>query len=395
MKEIKITVSIAFVLLTCGVFGQSITLDEALNMASENYNGIQYDQLYIDQQKVLASGGNPQQPTQIFISGEEFDFKDRRDIHSLNVQQNFNLPKVGNAYKNYYSKNAELGEARLALTRLELDKEVKMAFYELLYTQEYQKLQESSIAIYEDFLSVTTKLVESGETGAIPQLAAKTQLSKAKLEKEHAKERYNIARTLFNSWLQSDENFDASGSLQAINNEVAVESKVTPHLLFFESQKAVATANVEIKNAQLTPQLNTGLRLQSIGNDFPFFGYQLGVNVPLFRNGINKQIEASKLELDMIDSQKELQAQKMNRRLSELEYRKVHQGHIIENMTDELMPIIENQVELTRRAFLEGESSYLDYLNALKEQKDANEELLEELYRLKMIEVEIEFWQGN
>lgn len=395
MKEIKIIISIVYVLLSGGLFGQSITLDEALLIASENYNGIRYDQLYIDKQKVLANGGSPQQLTQIFISGEEFDFKDQRGIHSLNVQQNFNLPKVGSAYKSYYSKNAELGEARLALTRLELEKEIKMVFFELLYTQEYQKLQESSIAIYEDFLSVTTKLSESGETGAIPQLAAKTQLSKAKLEKEHANERNNIAKALFNSWLDSDDDYDAKGSLQAVNNEVTVESKVTPHLLFYDSQKAVANANVEIKNAQLIPQLNTGLRLQSIGNDFPFFGYQFGVNVPLFRNGINKQIEASKLELEMIDSQKKLQAQKMNRRLSELEYRKVHQGHIIEKMTDELMPIIENQVELTRRAFLEGESSYLDYLNALKEQKDAKEELLEELYRLKMIEVEIDYWQGN
>ena len=53
--------------------------------------------------------------------------------------------------------------------------------------------------------------------------------------------------------------------------------------------------------------------------------------------------------------------------LSELEYQILHQHHIITNINDELLPIVNEQVNLIRRSYLEGEASYLSYVNGLKE----------------------------
>ena len=55
--------------------------------------------------------------------------------------------------------------------------------------------------------------METGETGRIPQLAARSRLGQAQLEQEHAIEKYQIALTLFNQWLQSDTLYDVEGEL--------------------------------------------------------------------------------------------------------------------------------------------------------------------------------------
>lgn len=372
-----------------------ISLEEAIEIALVNYIAVDRDELLINKYELLAEAGKPQEATQLYLSGEEFNFRSQRGIHSINVQQNFNLPNVSNAYKNYYGKNAELGKAKLELTKLELIREVKLAYYELVYAKENQKLQNASFKIYEDFLSLTTQRFNSGETGILPQMASKTELTKANLERNRANERYVIALSLFNSWLQDDTNYDAIGKLDHSHVSQKLEHPETAHLLFFESKKDLAMSSIAMKETQFSPQLNTGFKLQTIRDFFPLFGYQIGVNMPLFRGAMKKQVEASRLEVEIIEADKQLQSQKINRNLTELEYQIEHQQRIIESIREDLLPIVNEQVALTHKAFLAGETSYLNYVDGLKEVKAANKELLNEMYTLKLLVTEREYWTGH
>jgi len=80
--------------LTTSSIGQtkSISLEEALSIARKNYAGLERDRFAIDQQNKLADAGLPMQPTQLYLSGEEFGVNDQTGIHAINIQQNFYLP---------------------------------------------------------------------------------------------------------------------------------------------------------------------------------------------------------------------------------------------------------------------------------------------------------------
>ena len=372
--------------------GQVVTLEEALVIALTNYSGITNIEMRIAKQSMLASAGKSHTPAQIFLSGEEFNFADEGGIHSLNIQQNFNLPKVNSAWKDFYTKKASLGTVELELTKLELIREVKKAFFELIYAKENRQLQERNIVIYEDFLNVTSALLEDGESGILPQLAAKTSISKAQLELEHSEERHLIARSLFNIWLDDETIYDASGKLNVEELSPTRDIDSSPHLLQYERRKDVALANIETKKTQLIPVLNTGLRLQTNTQTFPLFGYQIGMNVPLFKGRLKKQIEASEKDLLIVESERLTYAKQIQRTLTVLEHQITHQLHIIENIEKELLPLVEEQVRLNRLAYQEGESSYLNYINGLKEKNEAQQRLLDEKYQLKLLRIDWEFW---
>ena len=113
--------------LTTVSIGQSnsISLEEALGIARSNYAGLERDRLSVDQQNKMADSGLPMQPTQLYLSGEEFGVNGQTGIHSINIQQNFYLPKVAKAQEAFYKQGALVAQKQLALTDHELKRQVE------------------------------------------------------------------------------------------------------------------------------------------------------------------------------------------------------------------------------------------------------------------------------
>ena len=273
-----------------------IDLEEALSIARKNYAGLQRDRLAVDQQNKLAQIGLLSPPAQLYLSGEEFGVNNQSGVHSINVQQNFFLPNASKVQRAYYQRNAALAGKQLALTEHELKRQVGQAYYNLLYAKQEQELVTENLALYNNFVSVTAAQLESGETGRIPKLAARSHLSQAQLDEKYAFERYQIALTLFNQWLQSDTAYNVQRSVvfnPAIPLDLTIQNN--PHLQIIQAQRDLANAKVETEKALLLPQINSGFKLQTVAGNFPLFAYQIGVNVPLFKKAYYGRIEAAQV----------------------------------------------------------------------------------------------------
>jgi len=375
---------------------KSIDLVEALSIARKNYSGLERDRLAVDQQNKLAATGLPFQPTQIFLSGEEFGANNQSGIHSFNVQQNFYLPKASNVQKAFYKKSAAVAEKQLALTDQELKRQVEQAYYQLLYAKQEQELVAENIALYNHFLAVTTKQLESGETGRIPQLAARSHLGQAQLEQEHTVEKYKIALTLFNQWLQSDILYNVDGELPipvTLLSDSTLQNN--PHLQVIKAQQELANAKVETEKAKLLPQINSGFKLQTASGNFPLFGYQIGVNIPLFKKAYKGRIEAAKVGVKVQEAALKTKAQELERMIVELRYRLEHQIHILEYLQKDLTPIVTEQSEVNFKAYREGEISYLEYLDGLEQVVKVKQQYLTALYKFHALQVELDYWVGK
>jgi cobalt-zinc-cadmium resistance protein CzcA len=384
--------------LTTSSFGQtkSISLKEALSIARKNYAGLERDKLVLNQQNILAEGGQPMQPTQLYFSGEEFGGNGQSGIHSINVQQNFFLPKVSKIQKAFYKQGASVAEKQLALTDHELKRQVKLAYYQLLYAKQEKELVAENLRLYDNFLSVATTQLETGESGRIPQLAARSQLGQAQLEQEHALENFQIASTLFNQWLQSDTLYEVQGDL-AIDALFILDSTMqnNPHLQIIEAKRELAIAKIETEKVKLIPQINSGFKLQTSFGNFPLFGYQLGVNVPLFKKGYQRRIEAAKVGVMVQEADLRTKKQELERTISELNYRLVHQIHILEYLQQDLTPIVNEQSEVNIKAYSEGEISYLEYLDGLEQIVKVKQQYLTALYKFNAFRVELDYWLGK
>lgn len=375
---------------------QAISLEGALEIARKNYTGLESDRLAVEQQNKLAEAGLAQQPTQLFLTGEEFNFGDQSGVHSLNLQQNFYLPKAANAQREYYLQGANVAEKQLALTDRELERAVSQAYHQLQFAKQEQLLAAENLALYNDFLVVTTAQMEAGESGKIPQLAARSRLGQAQLEQEHALEKHQIALSLFNQWLRTDTLFDVVVGL-SFDQGIAADSiqPDNPHMQLLIAQREQAQANVATREAQLLPQINSGARLQNAFGEFPLFGYQLGVNVPLFKKAYRGQIEAAELGVKVQEAVILTEQQRLERTVSELSFRLGHQAHILEYLQNDLLPIVNEQSGANLQAYREGEVEYLECLDGLEQVVKVKQQILEALYNFNVLRVELSYWTGN
>lgn len=389
---------IAICTMTLSATGQSkaISLDVAIGIARENYAGLERDRLMIEQYNKLANSGIPQQPTQLYFSSEEFGSNGQSGVHALNVFQNFYLPKVSDTQRKYFEQEANVAEKQLRLTDWELKRQVAQAFYQLQYAQEAVALVAENVSLYDDFLEITTTQMETGETGRLPQMAARSKLGQAQLEQEHANEAYQIAMTLFNQWLQSDSVYVTEGSL-ALSTLLLVDSLQSdnPHLQIIQAQKDLALSKIEIQKAQLLPQINSGLKLQNAFGNFPLFGFQIGVNVPLFKKGYEGRIEATEIEVLAQDAALRTEQHQLQRTISELQNRIEHQRHILEYLQQDLTPLVDEQSTVNLEAYREGEIGYLEYLDSLEQVVQIKQQVLEALYKFHVLKVELEYRVGR
>lgn len=374
---------------------KSIDLEEALNIARKNYTGLERDRLRVEQQNKLAETRLPFQPTQLFLSGEEFGTNNQSGIHSFNIQQNFYLPKASRIQQDFYKQSAAVAEKQLALTDHELKRQVAQAYYQLLFAKQEKELVAENVDLYQSFLSVTTIQLESGETGRIPQLAARSHLGQALLEQEHALEKHQIALTLFNQWLQSDTLYDVQGALPSSYPSPNSILQNNPHLQVIQAQRELASAKVETEKAQLLPQINSGFKLQTTSSDFPLFGYQIGVNIPLFKKAYQGRIEAAEVGVKIQEANLKTKEQELVRMISELRYRLEHQEHILKYLHQDLTPIVTELSEVNLKAYREGEISYLEYLDGLERVVKVKQQYLIALYKFHALSVELDYWIGK
>ena len=284
----------------------------------------------------------------------------------------------------------------MALTDHDLKRQVEHSYYQLLYAKQEQELVAENLLLYHNFLSVATTQLEAGETGRIPQLAARSRVGQAQLEQEHAMEKYQIALTLFNQWLQSDTLYEAQGEL-AVDASFLGDStlETSPHLQVIEAQREMAVAKIASNKAQLLPQINSGFKLQTAAGNFPLFGYQIGVNVPLFKKAYQGRIEAAKVGVKVHEANLKNKAQELERTISELRFRLQHQEHILEYLQESLTPIVNEQREVNQKAYAEGEISYLEYLDGLEQVVTVKLQYLTALYKFNALQIELDYWLGK
>lgn len=400
MKNYHISVwfCVFFLLQGLSTSGQSVTisLEEAIQRVMKNYPAIRQKALEVEKYNTLSEGGLPTQPTQIFFTGEEFGPNNGSGVQSFNIQQNFYLPKASRATSHWYTSQSALATKEMALTKAGLTRELALSYLEAVIASKRKVVAQENINLYREFNEIAAVLSKEGETGKIPVVAAVSRLSRAALEKQEAQSAYYIATRHFNHWLLSDTLFTVSDTLEKVDTILFTQAEdANPHLEVIRAGEAVADSKIAVAEAQLLPQINSGIRLQSAFGTFPLFGYQAGINIPLFKKGYQKQIDAAKVEVAQQKATLETKELKLERTLSDIIYRLNAQVKNLRFMEEELLPLLEEQNALNKLAYKEGEISYLEYLDGLEQQISIKKEILEATYTTHYLKIELAYWQGR
>lgn len=369
----------------------TITLEQAIDIATKQDPSLILAELNVMKSDKQAKVGLAFQPTQISLSGEEFNFEGISGVQSLNIQQNFYMPGVSEKYKAYNRSKSKKYAAISKLTKKEVVRNVESAYYRLAIAKQELSVRQNAKSIYVDFLERSKESYRVGESNKIAMVTAENMLKKAELNIDHTLHEIEMARSLFNIWLGSRDLYDVP-PVADYENVVYNNEDYSTHLSIYDLEKEMIARNVEIQKSNLLPQINTGLRLQSLNGDLLYFGYQIGVNIPIVRGSYKKQVEATKVGLEIVDAEKAIKKREIDFRIIKLTGHLEHLGKKLEAYTSDLLPSIQEQIDLLKEAYQAGEGNYIEYMMTIESYDNLQIEkvqLLEDYYQNL---VELKYW---
>ncbi len=374
-----------------------LTLEQAFAVAARNYPLLVRDRQYIEQQQALVESAAVLPPTGIFISGDEVDIQSTKGIHAIGFAQNFNWPGGRERREQLFRQAAQLGNAQLELDQLELKRQVARAYFETLYAREQQELARQELELYTELVELAQLRFDLGETGKIPVVSALGKQKAAALKQQQAKQGAEIALAAFNNWMFSDSLYDVAerrlpppaGYFNWFVNGGH------PLLLYHQQQARLAETRIPVEQAQLLPQIRTGAQLQMVDADSPFYGYQLGLNVPLGQKAIRSRIEGAQAEVEMRKTELDAARRELENERRSLLANLQREQATLDYLRQELLPFAADQIEDARRAYSQGAVEYQDYLTNLEQALGSRTQYLEALRRYHLVKLELEFLSGR
>lgn len=238
--------------------------------------------------------------------------------------------------------------------------------------------------------------------------AAQAELSRAQaglvrariLEDDYAHELLSAYHRLSAQWGATEPDFArATGDVQALPAVKPLEAllsrvQTNPDLALFMSRQRLAEAELRIAQARSRPnwQVRAGIRRIEATNDLALAG---GITVPLGTRGRHLgRIAETRAEVARARGEAQAGRVRIETALFVLYQELRHDVDVAASLRDRVIPLLENALDNTRRAYELGRSSYLDLSAVQAELLQVNSELLETSVDAHGLVVEVERLTG-
>lgn len=375
-KKIKVNSKIATIVvlfISCFSFNanaqtQTFTLQNALDLATKNYPTLQQATLQTQQQQALTKTATVLDPFNINsnlgqINSKLFDY-------NIGVAQGFKLSNK--ADRNLLNQNVAVAKSFEAVTKNELIKNVSNAYFNWLYNVQHYNLLLETDNIFADYEKYADKKFQVGESSKLEKINASLQRKELKMQLAEANSQVLFYLTELQKWTRSNESYQAPtkyDALPEINVSDSTLVKNHPVLQFLQQQIIAKELAIKSEKAKANPSFNLGVNTQSLDKENPFYYGSLGINIPLFRNGIKAKTQVAKLETEIAKKELEKSQQELATiYLQQFQLQKQYSEQLNFYKTEGL-PMAETIVNSAQRLYKSGDIGYIEYTQNLK---DAN-----------------------
>jgi len=389
---------------------ERMTLPDMLTKARKDNLSLQAVKAEPQYWKQLQSGVFD--PSKTLVSGEYGGINSIQNDTKFSVSQTFSLPVVYQRQRSYFHTK-EISQQELAGWRqAELDKEVKISFYQLADWLERKKLLERLDSVYSRFQQSAALRLKSGESNLLEKTTADAQLQQLDLQQQQLDADVLVLQKRLQWLLNTDtlllpEYATLKMEIPAMPDSAAVMEH--PQLRFERAGINAAIAETAVEKAKLSPDITLGYSNQSIigyqsadgvtqqyyGGGKRFHVVNLSVGIPLFNSAGKARIRAagvrqniakmntSATEKNLLTSYQQLQQEyiKQQRALQYYEQTGLQQSELIMNHS--------------RISFQNGDISYLEWTTLMNNAVSIHLNYLESLRQYNLAIIELEYITGK
>ncbi|WP_103072006.1 CusA/CzcA family heavy metal efflux RND transporter [Aquimarina sediminis] len=349
----------------------SVSMEEAVAIAIENYPSLKVAKLSVEKEKVLKTTAWDLGTTRLFTAGEEIgNNSDDAAYTTIGIGQN-NIDVFGIAPKNKLAKeNIKLAETNIELSMLDLKRKVQTAWVKA-YT--VKRIYESYTEIDEVFSGLNKAIDVRYETEAISKLEYSVTANRGKLislQKEQAYVAYQMALQELNQWLQDDKKYDVAAiDINTFEDDILVYEGIENHplLTYWHTQQEIAQAKHKVASSQFLPKLSAQYGFQKVGDQSGFNSYQIGVQIPLIFNKTRGKAKALKINAQIIEQENIAKETQLKSSFGAIatKYKQSQKSWMY--YKNEALPLAREQRNGATLSYKEGAMDYIAFLQNMKD----------------------------
>ncbi|MDT0642541.1 CusA/CzcA family heavy metal efflux RND transporter [Zunongwangia sp. F363] len=350
---------------------QTISLEEAKELAIKNYPQLKAAQLEIKSEEVLRKTAYELGNTQIFTGKEEVGNGSDGVYTKVGVQQQgidiFGIvPRL-----KLQEERVALAENALDLTSIGIEREVSRAWAAVYAQKRTFQVYKKMDSIFEDIERAARIRYETEATSKLEYLATSNQANEVKIQLEQAFRDYVTALQRLNLWFVSDTLYDIPNlpaeALDTPLNFLLESLENHPLLRVSEQRVEVAKAVTRERKSEFLPKLQGQYSRQEVNGQPGFYQYQFGIQIPVFFGPELGRTQEAKVnrriaEQNFYQDKLELETAYKNMREEYIKWRNSWNYY-----KEEALPLAKEQQDGAVLAFKEGAIDYVTFLQNIRD----------------------------
>lgn len=379
-----------------------LTLDGAVRLALENNSELRASSGRIDAATGRAYQAKLWTNPELTLSAEDWpvsgggDFSDSKQ--TIGVAQTLPFPGKKKLDRQIGDSGVRLSEAELSLRRVELVRDVKSTFYQVLAAERLVDVAGELVKVAESSASTARKRVAAGAAADQEQLRAEIPLEQARTELSGFQRELTTARQTLALLLGRPDLTEAlvSGALAETGNLTLLDQGPEQWLPNHPSVLAVKTsrdqAELEFRRAQLEPYPDVrmgvaGGRIGETGQSI----IQLGLSVPLpiIDRSKGKKQEAQ-ANVRIAEADQMAVEQRLLRAWGTASKRYRTAVEQVASYRERILPKANQALRLVQSGFEQGKFGFMDLLDTQRTTAEARLAYQEKLLELNIAQAELE-----
>jgi heavy metal efflux system protein len=384
-------------------------LGTLVQSARQNNLRIRRSGLEVEQNRALQRAGTDLPKTEFSLSQDPTSGGNMDN--AIGVSQRFSLPGVYRSQRKLYEQQTKLSEINRQVTESEIVRDIKLAYYNYLYTGERIELLSYLDSIYTDFFTKADLRYRTGETSNLERLTARNRSLEVQLQRKEAVSDLQVYETL----IRQQVNFAGELNLRQVDSsfypreELVYDTAITqnPLLDYYRQNINVAQARVNVERARRLPEFSIGYNHQFVLKGFDpakinrsYFpgtriaGFQVGVSVPIISRAYKARVESERIAASIAETELAAAQWQVNGQYRQAfqQYQRARQR--VEHYELNAVPLANEQIRVSRFAFSKGEISYVELVQNLSQAVDIKLQHLEAVRQLNEAVININYLKG-
>ena len=366
------------------ISGTKMTLEQCFQLANKQNLTLQAGRKSIERAKVMEGTAWDVDKTEIAFGQNPASSGDTDN--ALAFSQGIEFPTVYTARRGQLKAETQAEKSRLGVTDQQIKLEIATAYYAMLYQTHRLSILQRQDSILDRYCDVAEKRYKAGEARQLEFLTAERLRNENHLEMVNVKSEAENKQLELMAILNTDQPV-----LPAESYLIALESPVSGIFNYQQTadaqyqQDRLKALDKEVKCAKTgyAPSLSLTLRTQALISSWDpyhidrqrftegnFFGFEIGVGVPLFYGATKAKVKAAKKDREVaeLEMQQERREKERDYRLGYNRFQNAAKRMAYYN--GENISKAKEIVRLSTAEYESGEISYVEYANALQEAID-------------------------